>query len=77
MVAPFHLGWFLNGTSVPAWGQEFSGAIGTQWQQAEIFVDLARALEAKHGPRFHVPDNLAAMAERGGTFYAGAEKRAA
>mgnify|MGYP004713370551 CR=1 FL=1 len=44
---------------------------------AAAFVDLARALEAKHGPRFRVPDNLAAMAERGGTFYAGAEKRAA
>ncbi|RFA09908.1 FMNH2-dependent monooxygenase [Subtercola boreus] len=44
-VKPFHLGWFLNGTSVPAWGQPFSGAIGTQWQSAEIFVDLARAME--------------------------------
>lgn len=44
---------------------------------AAAFVDLARTLEAKHGPRFHVPDNLAAMAENRGTFYAGAEKRAA
>jgi FMN-dependent oxidoreductase (nitrilotriacetate monooxygenase family) len=42
---PFHMGWFLNGTSVPAWGQPFSGAIGTQWESAEIFVDLARAME--------------------------------
>jgi 3-hydroxyacyl-CoA dehydrogenase/enoyl-CoA hydratase/3-hydroxybutyryl-CoA epimerase len=41
------------------------------------FVDLARRLEAKHGPRFHVPETLSAMAERGGTFYAEAEKRAA
>ena len=44
---------------------------------AAAFVDLARALEAKHGPRFPVPDNLAAMAERGGTFYGEAGKRAA
>jgi 3-hydroxyacyl-CoA dehydrogenase/enoyl-CoA hydratase/3-hydroxybutyryl-CoA epimerase len=41
------------------------------------FVDLARQLEAKHGPRFHVPDNLSAMAKRGGTFYAEADRRAA
>jgi 3-hydroxyacyl-CoA dehydrogenase/enoyl-CoA hydratase/3-hydroxybutyryl-CoA epimerase len=41
------------------------------------FVDLARQLEAKHGPRFHVPDNLSAMAEQGGTFYAEADRRAA
>ena len=40
------------------------------------FVALARSLEAKHGPRFSVPDSLAAMAESGGTFY-GAAKRAA
>ncbi|MFI5717855.1 NtaA/DmoA family FMN-dependent monooxygenase [Nocardia sp. NPDC051750] len=45
MTKPFHLGWFLNGTSVPAWNKPFSGSIGTQWQQADIFVDLARAME--------------------------------
>ena len=44
---------------------------------AAAFVDLARRLEVRHGPRFRVPDTLAAMAERGGTFYADAEKRAA
>ncbi|MDP4021185.1 3-hydroxyacyl-CoA dehydrogenase NAD-binding domain-containing protein [Methylobacterium sp. NEAU 140] len=41
------------------------------------FVALARDLEAKHGPRFAVPDSLAVMAERGGTFYGTADKRAA
>ncbi|QHC67929.1 NtaA/DmoA family FMN-dependent monooxygenase [Rathayibacter sp. VKM Ac-2759] len=56
-VAPFHLGWFLNGTSVPAWGQEFSGAIGTQWQQAEIFVDLARAMERARFDYVLIEDN--------------------
>ena len=48
---------------------DFMGAAG--------FVDLARTLEAKHGPRFAVPDGLAAMAESGGTFYGEARKRAA
>lgn len=42
---PFHLGWFLNGTSVPAWNQPFSGSIGTDWESSEIFLDLARAME--------------------------------
>lgn len=42
---PFHLGWFVNGTSVQGWGQPFSGNIGTQWQSADIFKDLARAME--------------------------------
>ena len=44
---------------------------------AKTFADLARSLEAKHGPRFSVPDNVAAMAETGGTFYGEAAKKAA
>ncbi|WP_232630909.1 FAD-dependent oxidoreductase [Methylobacterium sp. Leaf118] len=43
---------------------------------ARTFVDLARTLEAKHGPRFTPPDNLLTMAETGGRFY-DALKRAA
>lgn len=42
-----------------------------------VFVALARSLEARHGPRFSVPDSLAAMAEAGSTFYGEAGKRAA
>jgi 3-hydroxyacyl-CoA dehydrogenase / enoyl-CoA hydratase / 3-hydroxybutyryl-CoA epimerase len=44
---------------------------------AAEFVALARTLEAKHGPRFRVPDILTKMAEHGGTFYARAAKQAA
>ncbi|MBX9932500.1 MAG: enoyl-CoA hydratase/isomerase family protein [Methylobacterium sp.] len=44
---------------------------------AKEFVALARGLEAKHGPRFAVPDNLVQMAETGGTFYGDAAKKAA
>ncbi|MEA1833218.1 3-hydroxyacyl-CoA dehydrogenase NAD-binding domain-containing protein [Methylobacterium durans] len=44
---------------------------------ARAFVDLARALEAKHGPRFGVPENLLRMAETGGTFYGEAARQAA
>lgn len=41
----FHLGWFLQGSSVQAWGEPFTGAIGRDWRSAEFFVDIARALE--------------------------------
>ena len=41
------------------------------------FVALAQGLEARHGTRFAVPQNLLAMAENGGTFYGEAKTRAA
>ncbi len=44
---------------------------------AAAFVELAQGLEAKHGPRFAVPENLLAMAREGGTFYGNARKQAA
>ncbi|MCJ2083644.1 3-hydroxyacyl-CoA dehydrogenase NAD-binding domain-containing protein [Methylobacterium sp. J-090] len=44
---------------------------------AKAFVALAQGLEAKHGPRFAVPRNLLAMAEREGTFYGDAAARKA
>ena len=36
---------------------------------AKRFVEIARGLEARHGARFAVPQNLLDMAERGGRFY--------
>lgn len=44
---------------------------------AARFVALCRALEAKHGARFAPPATLVAMAEKGGTFYGEAAKKAA
>jgi len=44
---------------------------------AKAFVALAQRLEAKHGPRFAVPQNLLDMAERDGTFYGDAAARKA
>jgi FMN-dependent oxidoreductase (nitrilotriacetate monooxygenase family) len=43
--SPFHLGLFLQGSSVQAWGEPWTGRIGETWQQPELFVDIARALE--------------------------------
>lgn len=45
MTRPFHLGWFLQGSSVQAWGEPWTGAIGRDWMVPELFCDLARALE--------------------------------
>lgn len=43
--APFHLAWFLQGSSVQAWGETWTGHIGQNWMQPELFLDMARALE--------------------------------
>jgi FMN-dependent oxidoreductase (nitrilotriacetate monooxygenase family) len=42
---PFHLGWFLQGSSVQAWGEPWTGHIGTSWMVPELFMDMARSLE--------------------------------
>jgi FMN-dependent oxidoreductase (nitrilotriacetate monooxygenase family) len=42
---PFHLGWFLQGSSVQAWGEPWTGHIGTSWMQPALFLDMARSLE--------------------------------
>ena len=45
MPKPFHLGWFLHGSSAQAWGEPWTGAIGRDWRVPELFCDMARALE--------------------------------
>src|SRR5262249_8764448 len=42
---PFHLAWFLQGSSAQAWGEEWTGQIGANWMVPELFCDLARSLE--------------------------------
>jgi FMN-dependent oxidoreductase (nitrilotriacetate monooxygenase family) len=42
---PFHLGWFLQGSSVQAWGEPWTGHIGRDWMVPELFTDMARSLE--------------------------------
>ncbi len=42
---PFHLAWFLQGSSVQAWGEPWTGHIGTTWEQPNLFLDMARCLE--------------------------------
>lgn len=46
MTAPmFHLAWFLQGSSIQAWNQPWTGNISEEWMSADMFVDAARALE--------------------------------
>jgi len=42
---PFHLAWFLQGSSIQAWGADWTGNISEEWMSAEMFLDLARAIE--------------------------------
>lgn len=42
---PFHLGWFLQGSSVQAWNYPWTGHIGRTWMKPDLFMDLARSLE--------------------------------
>jgi FMN-dependent oxidoreductase (nitrilotriacetate monooxygenase family) len=42
---PFHLGLFLQGSSVQAWGEPWTGRIGESWMQPKLFTDVAQALE--------------------------------
>lgn len=42
----FHLAWFVGrGYSVHAWNQPYSGTIGRDWMQPDLYIDLAKALE--------------------------------
>jgi FMN-dependent oxidoreductase (nitrilotriacetate monooxygenase family) len=45
MSKPFHLAWFLQGSSVQAWGESWTGHIGQSWMEPELFLNLARSLE--------------------------------
>jgi FMN-dependent oxidoreductase (nitrilotriacetate monooxygenase family) len=42
---PFHLGWFLQGSSAQAWNEPWTGHVGAGWMVPELFIDIARALE--------------------------------
>jgi FMN-dependent oxidoreductase (nitrilotriacetate monooxygenase family) len=42
---PFHLAWFLQGSSIQAWGEPWTGNISEEWMSADMFLDLARSIE--------------------------------
>src|SRR5258708_22336420 len=41
----FHLAWFLQGSSIQAWGEPWTGNISEEWMSADMFLDLARSIE--------------------------------
>ncbi len=42
---PFHLSWFLQGSSIQAWGEPWTGNIAQEWMTADMFVDLVKGME--------------------------------
>ena len=42
---PFHLAWFLQGSSIQAWGAPWTGNIAEDWMDASMFIDIARSME--------------------------------
>lgn len=42
---PFHLAWFLQGSSIQAWGEPWTGNISEEWMSPDLFLDLCRAIE--------------------------------
>lgn len=42
---PFHLAWFLQGSSIQAWGEPWTGNISEEWMSADMFLDLVRSME--------------------------------
>ena len=45
MPQPFHLSYFLQNSSVHAWGSPFTGTIGQDWMTLDFFKDLVAGLE--------------------------------
>jgi hypothetical protein len=41
----FHLAWFLQGSSIQAWAEPWTGNISEEWMTADLFLDLARNIE--------------------------------
>ncbi len=42
---PFHMAWFLQGSSIQAWQEPWTGNISEEWMTAGMFLDLARSME--------------------------------
>ncbi|WGF87757.1 NtaA/DmoA family FMN-dependent monooxygenase [Marinivivus vitaminiproducens] len=42
---PFHLGWFLQGSSIQSWGHAWTGNIADEWMFPDFFIELTRSLE--------------------------------
>ena len=54
MTQPFHLAWFLQGSGAQAWGEPWTGHIGTTWQKPALSVedswDVAAFVESHERP---------------------------
>src|SRR5688572_18028312 len=41
----FHLAWFLQGSSIQAWGEPWTGNISEEWMAPDMFLDVVRSME--------------------------------
>lgn len=41
----FHLAWFLQGSSIQAWREPWTGNISEEWMAPTLFIDLVRSME--------------------------------
>jgi FMN-dependent oxidoreductase (nitrilotriacetate monooxygenase family) len=55
---PFHLAYFLSDSHVQAWGQAWSGNIGQEWMDPDLYVFVARELERVCVDYILLEDNL-------------------
>ncbi|WP_439816697.1 NtaA/DmoA family FMN-dependent monooxygenase [Zavarzinia sp. CC-PAN008] len=45
MARPFHLSWFLQGSSIQSWNQPWTGNIVDDWMYPRFFIELLQQLE--------------------------------
>ena len=55
---PFHLAYFLTDAHAQAWGKPWSGNIGTEWTNPDLYVAVARELERACFDYVLIEDNV-------------------
>jgi len=64
---PFHLGWFLQGSSAQAWGEPWTGHIARTWMLPDLFVPEARPDSQPDYASNKVPSPVCRSCSRGGS----------
>jgi FMN-dependent oxidoreductase (nitrilotriacetate monooxygenase family) len=64
---PFHLAYFLGDSHVQAWGKAWSGNVGQEWMNPDLYVYVARELERACFDYILLEDNLYVPDASGGS----------
>jgi FMN-dependent oxidoreductase (nitrilotriacetate monooxygenase family) len=54
----FHLAWFLQGSSIQAWGEPWTGNISEEWMAPSLFIDLVRSMERARFDYILIEDSI-------------------